>query len=106
MTNFTAAVAEVGLHRGRPLPDQAARGLLRDQDLHRQADRLHRRQPRRRQALLRLRRAPGAARPVPPAEGLAQPPRRRIRQGLGRGAPGAAEAADRDGHHAGRHRAC
>ena len=28
----------------------------------------------RRQALLRLRLAPGAARPVPPAEGLAQPP--------------------------------
>jgi len=37
--------AEVGLHRGWPLPDQASRGLLRDQDLHRQADQLHRRQP-------------------------------------------------------------
>jgi arylsulfatase len=57
-------------------------------------------------AVLRLRRAPGAARPVPLAEGLAQPARRRIRQGLGRGASGAAEAAGRDGHHAGRHRAC
>jgi len=67
---------------------------------------LHRRQPWRRQALLCLRGAPGAARPVPPAEGLAQPASRRIRQGLGRGAPGAAEAAGRDGHHAGRHRAC
>jgi len=27
---------------------------------------------------------PGAARSVPPAQGLAQPPRRRVRQGLGR----------------------
>ena len=98
-------VAEVGLHRGRALPDQAARRLLRDQDLHRQADRLHRRQPGRRQALLRLRLAPGAARPLPPAQGLAQPPRRRVRQGLGRGAPGAAEAAGRDGHHARGHAA-
>ena len=98
-------VAEVGLHRGRPLPDQAARRLLRDQDLHRQADRLHRRQQGRRQALLRLRLAPGAARPVPPAQGLAQPPCRRVRQGLGRGAPGTAEAADRDGHHARGHAA-
>ena len=39
-------VAEVGLHRGRPLPDEVARRLLRDQDLHRQADRLHRRPTR------------------------------------------------------------
>ena len=105
MTNFTAASPKSGLHRGRPLPDQAARRLLRDQDLHRQADRLHRRQQGRRQALLRLRRAPGAARPLPPAQGLAQPPRRRVRQGLGRRAPGAAQAADRDGHHARGHRA-
>jgi arylsulfatase A-like enzyme len=72
MTNFTALRRPVGLHRGRALPDQAARRLLRDQDLHRQADRLHRRQPRRRQAVLRLRGAPGAARPLPPAEGVAQ----------------------------------
>ena len=55
-------VAAVGLHRGRALPDEASRGLLRDEDLHRQADRVHRRQPRRRQALLRLRLPPGAAR--------------------------------------------
>ena len=106
MTNFTAASPKsVFTEDGRYLT-QASRGLLRDEDLHRQADRIHRRQPWRRQALLRLRRPPGAARPVPPAEGLAQPACRRIRQGLGRGAPGAAEAADRDGHHAGRHRAC
>ncbi len=54
MTNFTAASPKSGLHRGRALPDQAARRLLRDQDLHRQADRLHRRPARRRQTLLRL----------------------------------------------------
>ena len=98
-------VAAVGLHRGRALPDEAAQGLLRDQDLHRQADRIHRRQPWRRQAVLRLRGAPGAARSLSPAEGMAQSPRRRVRQGLGRGAAGAAEAADRARHHAGRHAA-
>ncbi len=96
-------VAEVGLHRGWALPDEAAQGLLRDEDLHRQADQLHRRQPRRRQAVLRLRRPPGAARSVPPAARMAQPPRRRVRQGLGRGAAGAAEAPDRARHHAGGH---
>jgi arylsulfatase A-like enzyme len=38
-------------------------------------------------------------------QGLAQPPCRRLRQGLGRGAPGAPEAAGRDGHHTGGHAA-
>ncbi len=60
---------------------------------------------RRRQAVLRVRGPPGAARSVPPSQGLAQPARRRVRQGLGRGAPGAAEAAGRARHHAARHRA-
>ena len=98
-------VAEVGVHRGRALSHEAARRLLRDQDLHRQADQLHRRQPRRRQAVLRVHGPPGAARSVPPSARLAQPSRRRVRQGLGRGAPGAAEAAGRARHHAARHRA-
>ncbi len=62
MTNFTAASPQsVFTEDGRYLT-QLPEGLLRDEDLHRQADRLHRRQPRRRQALLRLRRPPGAAR--------------------------------------------
>ena len=51
MTNFTGGVADVGLHRGRALSDAASRGLLRDEDIHRQADRIHRRQPWRRQTL-------------------------------------------------------
>jgi hypothetical protein len=70
------APPEVDLHGRRPLPDAAAEGLLRDEDLYRQDDRVHRRQPWRRQTVLRLRCPPGAARSVPPAEGMAQPPRR------------------------------
>ena len=105
MTNFTAASPQsVFTEDGRYLT-QPSQGLLRDEDLHRQADRLHRRQPRRRQALLRLRRPPGAARPLPPAEGVALAPRRRVRQGLGRGAAGTAEATGRARHHARGHAA-
>ena len=62
MTNFTGASPQsVFTEDGRYLT-RASQGLLRDEDLHRQADRIHRRQPWRRQALLRLRRPPGAAR--------------------------------------------
>ena len=105
MTNFTAASPQsVFTEDGRYLT-KLPQGLLRDEDLHRQADRLHRCQPGRRQALLRLRGPPGAARPVPPAEGVALPPRRRVRQGLGRGPAGTAEATDRARHHARGHAA-
>jgi len=38
-----------------------------------------------------------------PAEGMAQSPLGRVRQGVGRGSAGAAEAADRTRHHARRH---
>jgi len=63
--DFTAA-SRVGLYRGR----RYLTGLPKDYYARRpirQADRIHRRQPRRRQALLRLCRPPGAARPLPPA---------------------------------------
>jgi len=55
MTNITGSSPKSVFTEDGRLPDQAARGLLRDQDLHRQADRLHRRQPGQRQAVLRLR---------------------------------------------------
>ena len=50
-------------------------------------------EPRRWQAVLRLCLPPGTARSLPPAEGMALAPCRRVRQGLGRGPAGTAEAA-------------
>ena len=94
MTNFTAAVAEVDLHGGRALPDALPKDYYATKTY---TDKLI--------GFIDANRGdgkpffayvvpPGAARSLPPAEGVAQPARRRIRQGLGRRAAGTAQAAD------------
>ena len=99
-TNFSALIAKAGVHGGRPIPDGTAEGLLRDEDVHRQADQLHRREQGRRQAVLRVRRPPGPARSLPAPEGVARPARRAVRQGLGCPEEGAAQSAGRTRHRA------
>ena len=104
MTNVTAASPKsVFTEDGRYLT--RCPRLLRDQDLHRQADRLHRCQR-------------GDGKPFfayvahqAPHDPYHLPKDWRNRHvgeydGLGRRAAGTAEAPDRDGHHAGRNRAC
>ena len=103
MTNFTAASPMSNYTEDGQVPHEAPRGFLRHEDLHGQADRFHRREPRRRQTVLRLCLPSGAARSVSPPSGLARSARGRVRPRVGRGEGSAAQTPDRAWHHAGRH---